>query len=287
MKSYLFNLSLLLISHCVLSASYILSKFLMPHVSTSMLVFFRFCIGPLLLLPFFLSQKIKLQFENPVLLTIRCLSGLSSLVFYFFAIKYGEIGRSTLISQLSVIWTIFISIFLFKEKPSFFVKLAIPMAFLGLFLVFSPSMDFSLHKGDIFAFLGSILVAISWSTTKVLRKTHSALGLVFTFYGFSAISSGLFMSFYPVNLPQFLTLIFLILVGLFSFLGQLGLTIGFKYLPAATASGINLIVVPLNYIAGLLFFNESLNFISFLGIVLVFSSLLVIALYGNSSSKKS
>lgn len=285
MKSYLLNLGLLFISHCVLSASYILSKFLMPHVSTSMLVFFRFGIGPLLLLPFFLCRKIKLQFENPVLLAIRCLSGFFSLVFYFFAIKYGEIGRSTLISQLSVIWSIFIAIFLFKERPSFFVKLAIPMAFLGLFLVLSPSMDFTLHKGDVFAFLGSILVALSWSSTKVLRKTHSALGLVFTFYGFSALSSGLFMWVHLPTFPQFLTFVFLILVGLGSFLGQLGLTVAFKYLPVSTASGINLIVVPLSYLAGLLFFNESLNLTSFLGIVLVFSSLLVISVYGHSPSK--
>jgi len=146
-------------------------------------------------------------------------------------------------------------------------------------------MDFTLHKGDVFAFLGSILVALSWSSTKVLRKTHSALGLVFTFYGFSALSSGLFMWVHLPTFPQFLTFVFLILVGLGSFLGQLGLTVAFKYLPVSTASGINLIVVPLSYLAGLLFFNESLNLTSFLGIVLVFSSLLVISVYGHSPSK--
>jgi len=276
MRPYLFSVFIMLFSQFSLTASYVLSKSLLFNLPTPVVVFFRFLIGPLLLLPFFLSRKIKLQLENPILLIVRFLTGVSSLVFYFLSIKYGEIGRSTLISQLTVVWTLLMSTFLFKEKPSLLTKLAIPIAFLGLVLVLSPNLNFSIHKSDVFALINSFLVSISWLNTKQLRKTHNSFSIVFTFYGLAAISSSFFVPFQ--SLPVY-SVVLLMLVGLFSFLGQYGMTVAFKNVSASVGSSFNLISVPLTYLAGTLFFQEKLSFIAGMGIFLVLSSLFIISKY--------
>tara|TARA_B100001113_G_C20853141_1_gene510534 strand:+ start:117 stop:350 length:234 start_codon:yes stop_codon:yes gene_type:complete len=65
-------------------------------------------------------------------------------------------------------------------------------------------------------------------------------------------------------------------VGVFTQLGQLFLTFGYKILPAGKAASTSYVQVPFSIIAGMILFNDSLTFHFVIGSVVIFFSIFLI-----------
>jgi drug/metabolite transporter (DMT)-like permease len=259
--------------------SHTLTKYLAAYLPVSELMFSRFIFGPLLLLPFFLGGKISFKVNRWWLIWVRTACGVTAMVGYFWALKLGDPGKVSLIFQCSSLWVFIIAKFLFKDNPKWQTKLSVPIALFGLWLVIRPENMLSFALPEILALIASFINAGVLLSLKELRNDHGTYTIMFANYGISSVLVGAWM------IPDFIvpsstTLVVLLLsMGFIGFIGNLCMTTGFKYTSATVASNLMLMLVPLMYITGIVFFGETVDTISLVGVGVVLGSLGLMSVY--------
>ncbi len=257
------------------AASHTLVKALSGALPVTHMMLFRFIAGPLLLLPYFLYTRKKLIIHNKTMLFARTFFGVSAMYLYFYAMTQTDIGTATLIFNCSTIWAIVLSMKLFKDTPSIQTKWAIPIAFIGLYLVLKPQNLIFITLGDACALTASFFNAGVVLSLKELRKTNTTENVVFFNYLLSA-----FIIFIPFAsdwvIPNLSQWGILCSIGAIGVIGQLLMTTGYKYAPASIAGSVSLINVPIMTLSGWFFFGQQLDALTLAGTSLVFLSLVVI-----------
>ncbi|RAP31262.1 hypothetical protein DID78_01795 [Candidatus Marinamargulisbacteria bacterium SCGC AG-343-D04] len=266
---------LLMSSHIIFSVNFSVVKYLTDQYSVSQLMLFRFIAGPFFLIPYLL--KPLPSFKHIRFLLGRTLFGVAAMTCLYLGFKYSNPGQVTLLFSCSIIWTYIASRIIFKEKPHIFSLWAIALSFLGLFLILRPD-KLPLTLGVIFPLLGSFFNTGMSLCLKRARDHYSSIFIVLFFHlvsipilaPFADLSTSLF---------TFTTLKWMCLVGGLSILAQVLMTKGYKYCYTTISSASSIIGVPLMYLSGFIFFNETLSILNGVGIFIVLGSMFVIAKY--------
>lgn len=275
-----FNGALVVIAaNALFSVSHASIRWLSHSYSLYFLMFIRFIAGPLILFPFVFLKRYKLSFHQWPLLLYRTIFGFLSMACYFYSFKFIEIGKATLIYNFSIIWTMILAHLIFKDRPSWQTKLAIPIALIGLYLVLRPENLIFISFGEFVALLGSFFNAGVVISLKALRRHHEAFSIVLINYMLSSI-----ILFFPamhstIPVPDTWQLLAIIVSSVVGLIGQLLMTVGYEYTPATIAGSASLIGVPLMVIIGMVFFNEHPDIYSLVGGSIVFCCLGIITRY--------
>ena len=266
---------ILISANICFTGSFSLVKFLSIELPVYTIMLCRFLAGPIYLGPYFLLSRNTVKVTNWPYMVLRVVFGVSAMTCLFLSFKYGQLAKSMLIFELSVIWTLLYGWLRFGNMPHKYSLMAIPLAFAGIIAVLQPTNFFSFQIGDGFAFLGSILNAGVYVTIKKLRNDHDTSTVVFVSYILSAI-----IMLVPniIGLPTITGSLFigLCVMCTIGFLGQMGMVLGFKYATAGISSLLMLSIIPFTALSGVLVFNEVLTLLSWVGIGLVLLALAII-----------
>ena len=237
------------------------------------LVFFRSLLSLIITLLIINIKNINPLGNNRPLLVLRGLLGTIALICIFYAIRNMPLSISTVIQYT---YPIFISIFagiFINEKITRNIIIASIIGWLGILIIINPiqlsNINVEVEYTSIFiAFLGSICTALAYITVKKLSFTENVYVIIQYFPLVSLIT---LLPFVLINwvTPNWLELVWIICIGLFTQLGQTFLTIGLKKLPASNASTINYLQVLFGSAWGILFFSEMINVNFLLGASLV------------------
>ena len=237
------------------------------------LVFFRSLLSLIITLLIINIKNINPLGNNRPLLVLRGLLGTIALICIFYAIRNMPLSISTVIQYT---YPIFISIFagiFINEKITRNIIIASIIGWLGILIIINPiqlsDINVEVEYTSIFiAFLGSICTALAYITVKKLSFTEDVYVIIQYFPLVSLIT---LLPFVLINwvTPNWLELVWIICIGLFTQLGQTFLTIGLKKLPASNASTINYLQVLFGSAWGILFFSEMINVNFLLGASLV------------------
>lgn len=271
--------ALLLFTNFCYMASHTLTKFLSGSIPVSQLMFVRFMFGPLILMPLLMRGVISFNVTSWRLIILRTFFGVTAMFGYFWALKLGDPGKVSLIFQCSSLWVYILAKLMFKETPSIPTKIGVPVALLGLWIVIRPDHVLSITFPDVLSFFASLLNAGVLLSLKALRQDHDTFTIMLANYGLSSVVTGIWMlpEFTIPHTPAIWGLLFG--MGFVGFIGNLTMTMGFKYASATVASNLMLLLIPLMYISGILFFGETLDGVSLLGVVIVLGALGVISKY--------
>ncbi|MDC0036676.1 DMT family transporter [bacterium] len=236
--------------------SFSLAKYFSIQVPVALIMLARFLAGPIYLTPYFWATKKKLHVKHYGLFALRIGCGVSAMTSLFYAFKYADIGTTMLIFESSAIWTLLLGYFLFKNRPHAYSLMAIPLAVVGMVLVVKPHAVGGIGLGHGFALLGSLFNAGVYISLKQLRHHYDTSTIVWVTYCISAlILAG------PAawTLPELTTSLVggLMLMCSVGFLGQLCMTMGFKFATAGISSLLMLSIIPLTTLSGMIVFNES------------------------------
>ena len=233
--------------------------------------------------------------ERRGLLVLRGVLGTAALYCVYGAIQELPLGAATVIQYLHPTFTALLAWLLLGERLSPQILLAIVLGWLGVWLLTHPLhlgdphaaslhlgtlqlaglQPASLHPGAheaglaavdlahgglpqaavLLAVAGALLTALAYVSVRALgRREHP---LVVIFY-FPLVGLALTLPVVLLNpiLPTGPELVALVGVGLFTQLGQLGLTKGLMGLPAARATALSYVQVPLACLWGLWFFHD-------------------------------
>jgi len=270
----------LILSTILFAIAHSAVKYLGGSFSIFQLAFVRFMFAPIILLPFVFLNRLQFDIHNWRLIGLRTFFGISAMLLYFWALIHGDPGQVSLIFQSSSIWVFIIGWVFYDERRSNSSFLAIPVAFLGLFLVTAPATT-GITLSDVLSLLASFMNAGVFVSLKKLRKTHTAHSILLANYSLSSLVLLAPSFVHPISLPalnttSMMTLAFpLLVVGIFGLIGNWLMTVGFKYSSAGLSGNIMLLTVPWMYLSGLLFFDETLSLRALFGAILVLSAISV------------
>ena len=247
------------------------------HFPTFELVFFR-SLGTLILTFFLLrSRKISLKPNQPKLLILRGIIGVTSMSLFFLGIHFIPIGSAVTIRYIAPLFGAVLAVYFLNERIFPLQWFFYVLAFFGVVLIKGFDASISLFGVGVVlgaAFFSAIVYII---ISKIGKQDHPLLVVLF-FMGIATLT-GLIGSINHFILPQGKEWLLLLLLGFFGFFGQYYMTKAFQNGEASKVAPIKYSEVVFTLSFGVYWFGEYYTLTSLIGIALVILSLTMSVLY--------
>lgn len=252
-----------------------LVKFL-EHIPTSETVFFRSVITLALTATMVIRKGLPFFGNNHFWLLVRGVFGASALILFFYTLKELPMATATTVQYLSPVFTVVIAIFLIGEKVRPVRWIFFAIAFAGLLLMEGfqekPNWTF-LWIGVISAFLS----AVAYNAIIKCKDTDHPFTIVMAFPLVATPVTGIWAMYEWVT-PQGIDWLYLILIGIFTQIAQVFMTMALHAEKASVITPFKYLGTVYALVLGYLFFDESFTLMSLFGMLLVIASVISNAL---------
>lgn len=247
------------------------------HLPTMEIVFFRCACGVLFCYVGLRKANADWKGSNRKLLLLRGLFGTTALYFFFLTVQNIPLASAMTIQYLSPIFTTIIAVFLLKESVKLFQWFCYILAFLGVLFIEQFDARISLF----FLFLGIISAfcsGVAYNLVRNLRGREHPLTVVFHFQLVGLIIGFLFTIF-RWQTPHGWDWCYLLLIGVFSQLGQIFLTDALQKEKAASVAIVNYTGLIYGLLVGWFVFTEAQTLESMAGMILVVVGVVLSVIY--------
>lgn len=262
-------------------------KLLSPQLSPMENIFFRSFVMVIFVLGIFAvstpSKKEKKKGGWGKLLFRAIIGGLSMLAL-FYNIATIPLGTATAFAQSVPIYTVIFSVIFLKERPKIGVIIATMIGFIGVVCISNPSVG-GLDGKNIFAGIFSgVSAALAFVTLRSLRDYFDEGTVVFAFgITMSLIAGvGMFLSIPHLSngwyFPSGIEWVYILLMGLAGTFGQQFLTRAYMLAPAGIVAPIDYSRIVWGVVLGLFLGDNFPDLMSMMGILLILTSGILIAL---------
>jgi len=262
-------------------------KYIGTDLSSITILFFRFAISLLILLPFiFRSKTFSFKIQFPYHLTLRILTGITAMLLYFIAIQHINLVNAILLESAYPIFVPIIIFFLTGQKTNKKVMWGIIISFIGIIIILHPGADI-FQPYSLIALLSGICAGIAYVFLKIMlsKDKTQMLNLLFYFFLFGSLIPLPYVIINWKPLSQF-HMICLLGVGVFGYGYQYFIT---KALQHASVR----IVSPLVYVSVItggyldwLLWNNVPSYLTLIGTVITIFGAIVVILYRNQIDVK-
>ncbi|MDD5218061.1 MAG: DMT family transporter, partial [Candidatus Omnitrophica bacterium] len=232
-------------------------KFACHSLPSNEVVFFRSFIGLLIILGMIRRKRTSLFGHQRFWLFMRGVTGFLALVLYFYAIKNMALGTAVIINYMAPIFAAVLAVLFLREHLSLSLFGMILLAFFGLYLLVGNK----LREWNIVAWAGmlsAVFAAIAFVSIRAIKHRESPLTVIFYFTGISTVGS-LFLLPIGFRWPDLWTWAAIAGLGIFSFYGQLWLTISLRRARTSLITPFSYLTPLLSFIYGLFIFDEKLT----------------------------
>jgi hypothetical protein len=264
------------------------AKQLKPSFNAPQLVFYRNLIG-LAFLAISLAQKPVTQTGGkPGLLIFRGVMGTFALYTLLFNILHIPLGAAMTYNTVNTIYIALLSWLLFKERLSVLAWICVWVGFLGVMLIYRPSLDFH-WKYHLIGLLHGLFSALAYLSIGRINKYYDTRIIVLSFLGcglmiplisfligwtFSLPPDELFITWFKI--PDLKESVLLLGLGITALIGQYYVTKAFSNEKAGIVAAIGYSNILFSLIIGVFLGDAWPDWIMFTGIVLVIISGIVL-----------
>ncbi len=205
-------------------------------------------------------KKIPLWGNNKPLLIARGIVGAFALMFVYYAVTTLPLAEATVLQYLHPVFTAILAIFFLKEIIQRSTIICIVISLLGLLIIIQPNLQvssiisypwISIMAGVMGAF-GS---AVAYIIIKKLTKTDDSSVIIF-YFPVVAFPISMIMLGSDFVVPSLLATGLLVLVGIFTQVGQVGLTKALDCADANKATAYAYVQVLFSVFIGWAYFSE-------------------------------
>ena len=273
---YIF-ISLSALSFCLMT---VLVKISGQYIDTFQIVFFR---GVFTLITTLLIIKIKqiyLWGNNPQKLVFRGLSGTFALFFVYESIQRFSLSEATVIQYLYPIFTVIFASILLNEIFTFKHCIALVLGLMGIYVVLnypflSPNEPFDYLDVSI-GLLGAIFTGLAYVLVRLCSKLKESPYVIMFYFPLFTVPLSLPFALLNWSTPSIGNWIILLLIGVFTQIGQTFLTYGYKLLPAGKAATMSYFQVPLAALSGAIIFHENITYNFLFGSLLILFAIIFV-----------
>ena len=237
--------------------------------------FLRFFFGLIIIFPYLIKKKfIPYKTKNFKFYFIRGLFNLPMMILGFGALVYVPFEQFKALHFLSPIIVVLLSFIIFREKVYMYRILALVIGFIGMLIIVRPGIvDFN---------IGTIMILISltfWSliiiVSKFVSKDDSPITMVTYQYTLMTIFA-LPLAIYFWQMPSLQSLIFVFIGAISGTILHLSLALSYKYAELSVTQPVWFSGLIFGSAFGFFVFNETPDAWTWIGGIVVFSSVLLI-----------
>lgn len=210
-------------------------------------------------------KKIPLFGHNKVLLIARGTVGSFALMFVYYTITTLPLAEATLLQYLHPVFTAILALFFLKETIQRSTIACIVISLLGLFIIIQPNLaqsNLQLDSGVHYPWLsigsgvlGAFGSAVAYIIVKKLTKTDDSSVIIF-YFPMVAFPVSMILLGSDFVVPSLAAAGLLILIGIFTQVGQVGLTKALHCADANKATAYAYVQVLFSVFIGWAYFSE-------------------------------
>lgn len=253
----------------------------LSHIHFSEVVFFRALITLSLCVWGIRRRSLSFFGNHKGYLIGRGLAGTVALSLFFFVLQKLPLATAVTLQYLSPIFTVFWAQVLFKERASLIQWIFFMGGFVGVWMI----QGFDARVEPWLALLGvasAVAAGLAYTFVRRLRTTDHELVIIFYF---PLVTIPVMLPFVIQNwvMPNLWEAFLLLLIGIFTQLGQIYLTRGYSLQKAANIGLVNYAGVIYAMVIGLLIFGETIPLMAALGMALIVLCIMAGRIWGQSS----
>ena len=253
-------------------------KYIGTDLSSITILFFRFAISLLILLPFiFKNKSFSYKIKYPYHLTIRILTGVLAMTLYFIAIQHINLVNAILLESAYPIFVPIIIYFLTGQKTNRKVMWGIIVSFIGIIIILQPGADI-FQPYSIVAVLSGVCAGIAYVFLKIMlsRDKTQMFNLLFYFFLFGSLIPlpYVILSWKPLSLFHIMCLLG---VGVFGYGYQYFITKALQHASVRIVSPLVYVSVLSGGVLDWLLWNTTPSLLTLTGtIITIFGAIIVI-----------
>ena len=243
-------------------------------------------------------KNISLWGHNKALLIARGTVGSFALMFVYYAVTTLPLAEATLLQYLHPVFTAILAVWFLKETIQGSTIFCIVFSLLGLFIIVQPNLALlNLAQPQLLTnqniqyswlsigagILGAFGSAVAYIMVKKLTVTDDSSVIIF-YFPVVALPISLLMLGDDFVVPSITASFLLILVGIFTQVGQVGLTKALHCADANKATAYAYVQVLFSLLIGWVYFSEVPMFTTVLGGSLIMVGALVNVLWKNNKA---
>ncbi|WP_289847749.1 DMT family transporter [Arenibacter algicola] len=245
----------------------------LARIPTFQIVFFR-CFGSFVLATTFILVKgIPIFGNKRRLMLLRAGLGLTAMSLFFLSLKYLNVGTAVSLRYIAPIFAAIFAVFLLREKLKNIQWVFFLTAFAGVLVL--KGFDGNINTTGLTliltasVFSGMVYVVIR----KIGVSDHPAV--VVNYFMFVGTVIGGLLAIAVWVRPMGYEWVFLLLLGVFGFMGQLYMTKAFQIAKTNLVAPLKYIEVIFTISIGVLWFSEAYTIYSFIGLFMIISALVL------------
>lgn len=218
--------------------------------------------------------------NNKPLLLLRGFVGTISLMCVYYSVTTLPLAEATILQYVHPVFTALLGLMFLKESIQKSTMICIAFCLAGLWAMVQPSLSSSSidYQLPIFsvttALLGAMGSSIAYVIVRKLSQTEDSSVIIF-YFPLMALPTSLVLMWQEFIWPSLPLLLVLVLVGIFTQIGQYGLTKAMQTQAAGKASAYSYVQIVFSALLGVWLFNEVPSVWTFLGGGLIVTGALI------------
>ncbi|MEZ9648550.1 DMT family transporter [Vibrio sp. 10N.261.52.C2] len=231
-------------------------------------------------------KRIPIFGKNKKLLAARGIAGTLALISLYYAVATLPLAEATVLQYTHPIFTILLSCFFLNEKISRSTLISVLLSILGLLVIIKSQVTNVTNLGPLpslsiaVALFGALTSSIAYILVKKLSNTEDTSVIIF-YFPMIALPVSLIMINNSFVIPSFHLFFILILLGIFTQIGQYSLTRAMKIEQASRVSLYSYVQIVFSMLIGIAFFQESPSLWTLVG-----GSLIILGVFINAIGSK-
>ncbi|WP_281647487.1 DMT family transporter [Parendozoicomonas sp. Alg238-R29] len=205
-------------------------------------------------------KNIPLFGDNKPLLVARGVAGTLALICVYYAVTTLPLAEATILQYLHPVFTALLALLFLKERIQLSTLICITLSITGLIVMVKPGFLFgTTNHMPVFSIMaalaGAFGSAIAYVIVKRLSRSEDS-SVIIMYFPLIALPVSLFLLGDGFVMPDLKTTVLLIMIGIFTQIGQVGLTKSMETESASKATAYSYVQVIISILLGWTFFSE-------------------------------
>lgn len=205
--------------------------------------------------------------NNKPLLLLRGIIGTLALMCVYYSVTTLPLAEATILQYTHPVFTAILGLLFLKEKIQKSTMACISLCLIGLWLIMQPSLDHNTILplfSILMALLGALGSSVAYVIVRKLSQSEDS-SVIIMYFPLVALPISLFLVWPDFVWPNFDVTILLLFVGIFTQVGQYGLTKSMQTQEAGKASGYSYVQIIFSALIGVIVFNEIPSYWTYIG----------------------
>ncbi|MFV0449555.1 MAG: DMT family transporter [Vibrio sp.] len=224
-------------------------------------------------------KRISMWGLNKPLLALRGAVGTFSLICVYYAVTSLPLAEATILQYTHPIFTALLAVFFLKERIQPTTLICIVLCVLGLYCILIPELDGSTDVtlptfSVVIALVGAFGSSIAYVIVRKLSQTEDS-SVIILYFPMIATPISILLVWNDFIMPDLKLSFMLIMIGVFTQIGQYGLTKAMKTQEAGKASAFSYVQIVFSIVIGVVYFNEIPAMWTYIGGALIVTGALI------------